>query len=161
MPMKIATRTTVLSQMLVFRSNGDAKTVALHLTRLTMWGYHRVCSTMMGSWTSLPQGLPSCSTLTWHFTLIFRLMLRVRVRATSQLARQLLLQLLLRLLLQATRCGCLPLQRCSQKCWPMDLQSFLILRMLESPIFLYSYILYPISYIPKHIYLLVLNNIFC
>merc|ERR1712037_779048 len=55
MPMKIATRTTVLSQMLVFRSNGDAKTVALHLTRLTMWGYHRVCSTMMGSWTSLPE----------------------------------------------------------------------------------------------------------
>ena len=31
------------------------RTVALHLTRLTMWGYHRVCSTMMGSWTSLPQ----------------------------------------------------------------------------------------------------------
>merc|ERR1711971_887837 len=64
MPMKIATRTTVLSQMLVFRSNGDAKTVALHLTRLTMWGYHRVCSTMMGLWTSLPQNLaltkPDC-----------------------------------------------------------------------------------------------------
>merc|ERR550519_340116 len=57
MPMKIATQTTVLSQMLVFRSNGDAKTVAPHLTRLTMWGYHQVCSTMMGSWTSLPQNL--------------------------------------------------------------------------------------------------------
>merc|ERR1719507_555572 len=75
MPMKIATRTTVLSQMLVFRSNGDAKTVALHLTRLTMWGYHRVCSTMMGSWTSLPQNLALTKTRPlpcWERTLLER-----------------------------------------------------------------------------------------
>merc|ERR1712037_404517 len=90
------------------------------------------------------QGLPSCSMLTWHFTLIFRLMLRVKAHATSQLVRQLLLHQLLRHLLQATRCGYLPLLRCTQKCWPMDLQSSLIQKMLESPTFLYAYILYPI-----------------
>ena len=97
----------------------------------------------------------------------FRLMLRVRAPATSQLAKNLLLPLLLRHLLQAmrcffclmywhilslcfhiiessVRCGYLPSQRCSQKCWLMDLQSSMILKMLESSIFLLTIFIYSI-----------------
>ena len=103
-----------------------------------------------------------------HFTIEnFRLMLRVRAPATSQLAKNLLLPLLLRHLLQAmrcffclmychllslcfhiiessVRCGYLPSQRCSQKCWLMDLQSSMILKMLESSIFLLTIFIYSI-----------------
>merc|ERR1712181_169044 len=51
MPMKIVTPTTVQSQILVLFSNGDVKTVPLHLTPLTMWGYQEVPLTMMGAHT--------------------------------------------------------------------------------------------------------------
>ena len=98
MPMKIVTPTTVQSQIPVLFSNGDAKsvkiffplnlyilrtvishapiwrTVPLHLTPLTMWGYQEVPSTMMGSWTSLPQVSKRQS---HHKKSVFRLRLSV------------------------------------------------------------------------------------
>ena len=46
-----------------------------------------------------------------------------------------LLWICLLIIYSSVRCGYPPSQKCSRKCWPMDLQSSMILKMLESLIF--------------------------